>query len=59
MNPFSRYLVIPQYFYFKHRVMVFTNTAHPYLHLCRTVLNSGEHHTPGDWSVSRLQAHPD
>ena len=39
-------------------VMVFTNTAHPYLHLCRTVLNSGEHHIPGDWSVSRLQAHP-
>ena len=29
MNPFSRYLVIPQYFYFKYRGKEFTNTAHP------------------------------
>ena len=30
MSPFSRYLVIPQYFYFKYRDMVFINTAQPY-----------------------------
>ena len=29
MNPFSRYLVIPQYFYFEYRDMVLINTAHP------------------------------
>ena len=29
MNPFSQYLVILQYVYFKYRDMVFTNTAHP------------------------------
>ena len=33
MNPFSRYLVISQYFYFKYRGMVFTNTAHPYSYI--------------------------
>ena len=39
MNPliFSRYLVIPQYFYFKYRGKVFINTAHPYLEEIRRV----------------------
>ena len=30
MNPFSQYLVIPQYFYFEYRDMLLINTAHPY-----------------------------
>ena len=30
MNSFSRYLVIPQYFYFENRDMLLINTAHPY-----------------------------
>ena len=29
MSPFSRYLVISQYYYFVYRDKVFTNTAHP------------------------------
>ena len=37
MNPFSWYLVILQYLYFKYRGVVFINTAHPYdkaNHIC-------------------------
>ena len=36
MNPFSRYLVISQYFYFVYRDKIFTNTVHPYAQTVRS-----------------------
>ena len=38
MHIFSRYLVIPQYFYFKYRGMIFVNTAHPYFYHIHTLM---------------------
>ena len=42
MSIFSRYLVIPQYFYFKCRGMIFVNTAHPYAVVLHNIMGGYE-----------------